>query len=152
MKLLHFAHRPEAKAFLENSDFTLIKEAKIDLYYSNHLDLALVISGEGHLKALEACLQSILFLEFNWKKPVQEILNLGICGALNQQIQKQDRVVLTKGSKLAIGQVQSCENGIITISYGQNQNTQTIKIKNSNNLLVIGDNTLDCLLEHILSN
>lgn len=92
MKLLHFAHRPEAKAFLENSDFALIKEAKIDLYYSNHLDLALVISGEGHLKALEACLQSILFLEFNWKKPVQEIINLGICGALNQQIQKNEIV------------------------------------------------------------
>lgn len=92
MKLLHFAHRPEAKAFLENSDFALINEAKLDLFYSQNLNCALLISGEGHLKALETCLQSISFFNYHWKKPITEIWNLGICGALNQKLQKNEIV------------------------------------------------------------
>lgn len=99
MKLLHFAHRLEAKAFFDNSDFVLIKEAKNDLYYSKELHLALLISGEGHLNALESSLQSILFFDYQWKEPVSEIINLGICGALNPKL-KKETIVLPRCSLL----------------------------------------------------
>tara|TARA_R110002072_G_scaffold534_8_gene4283 strand:- start:34536 stop:35582 length:1047 start_codon:yes stop_codon:yes gene_type:complete len=77
MKLLTFAHRAEAQAFLKYKNWTSVETTPFNLYQHNsHL---LLITGEGIENAM---------VSTSWacsKYAVQEILNFGICGSLSEE-------------------------------------------------------------------
>ncbi len=75
MKLLVFAHRGEAQAFLRKLD---LKSFEQDFLYGNQ-DTLVLISGEGIQNTTETLAFTLA------KYPVKEIVNLGIAGALRGQ-------------------------------------------------------------------
>ena len=77
MILLTFAHRPEARAFLHH--FRELKSVveQPNLYISRELDLALLITGEGHFPAAIELTQVL-----STNKKINHVINLGVAGAL----------------------------------------------------------------------
>lgn len=77
MKLLVFAHRPEAQEFLKFTDFKALG-LPIDGVYKSKNEF-LLISGEGNLKASQK-LAAVLGILGN---EVSSVLNLGVAGSLS---------------------------------------------------------------------
>lgn len=78
-KLLVFAHRGEARAFLKHFPFQSISEG---LYKDeNHL---LLICGEGHFNAHGA----LSYVLGKYENEVDSIINLGIAGGLTPKVEK----------------------------------------------------------------
>lgn len=86
MKLLTFAHRKEAEAFIDHLHFKPI-DFHFDGLYKNKSDL-LLITGEGTQNASEKVTATISF----FKKEIKEIINIGIAGSLTAKIKKNEIV------------------------------------------------------------
>ena len=80
-RLLCFAHRGEAKAFLQELSFRPWK-VKENLYQCPEKNLTLVLTGEGGESTLIKLTQAIVTLKENFPGNPLEVLNLGVCGAL----------------------------------------------------------------------
>jgi hypothetical protein len=81
MKLLTFAHRGEAKAFLAAQTFNLDKSAPLaDLFVSN--GSYLLITGEGIETAMIKTAVALTYLNSKNELP-KEVFNIGICGAID---------------------------------------------------------------------
>ncbi|MAX65397.1 MAG: hypothetical protein CME66_00520 [Halobacteriovoraceae bacterium] len=76
MKLICIAHRGEAQQFIQ----ALKLKTRNNEFYHNH-DLALLITGEGHLEVMTKLPYYIAQYDF------QEIINYGIAGALNKKLE-----------------------------------------------------------------
>ena len=78
MILLAFAHRPEARAFLHHFKELKSVDEQPNLYISSELELALLITGEGHFSAAIELTQAL-----SRHKSINYIINLGVAGALS---------------------------------------------------------------------
>ena len=84
MDLLVFAHRGEAQAFLSQIQFQSVEANGLQLFESEKLDL--LVTGEGYLEALKACLLTLA------RKKYDKVTNLGIAGALNPKLKVSEIV------------------------------------------------------------
>ncbi len=84
MKLLTFAHRGEAVAFLASSNFS-----PVDFYFDGLLksnDCYLLITGEGPQNASEKTITVLA----NFNQEISEVYNLGVAGSLTTKLKKYD--------------------------------------------------------------
>lgn len=86
MKLLTFAHRGEAQAFLSSTQYR-----QVDFFFDGLLkseDSYLLITGEGPQAATE---KTICVLS-QFSSEIDEVINLGVAGSLNSKIKKHDLI------------------------------------------------------------
>lgn len=84
MNLLCFAHRGEAKAFLEFFDLKHSNDDYFDLYLSD--DFALLILGEG----IQAATESLSAVLSKYSGKIHEVINFGIAGALDKSLEVEE--------------------------------------------------------------
>lgn len=83
MNLLVFAHRGEAKAFINELSFKPFhNQLKIDLYVNENCYL--LITGEGHSNASENLSLTVGLLN----EKLENIYNFGVCGSFDTKISK----------------------------------------------------------------
>lgn len=86
MKLLTFAHRGEAQAFLSTLNFKAV-----DFFFDGLLrseDAFLLITGEGVQSASEKTICTLS----RFADEIDEVVNIGVAGSLNDKIKKYDLI------------------------------------------------------------
>lgn len=83
-KLLTFAHRGEAQAFLEGHTFKALDFFFDGLFESDQYYL--LITGEGPHNASEKTISVLA----KYKEAISEVFNIGIAGSLNPKLKKND--------------------------------------------------------------
>ena len=86
MKLLTFAHRGEARAFLDASDYKPV-EFFFDGLFKND-DSFLLITGEGTLAASEKTMAVLT----SFQGEIKEVFNIGVAGSLNPKCSLHDLI------------------------------------------------------------
>lgn len=86
MKLLTFAHRGEAQAFLSSSNFK-----PVDFFFEGLLkseDTYLLITGEGAQSSGEKTISTLA----RFTDEIDEVINLGVAGSLTDKLKKDDLI------------------------------------------------------------
>lgn len=99
--LLSFAHRGEAKSFLQEFKWNSLT-SEGDLYTIesspfSKANLSLVITGEGRDQVLVKLTRALTKLQSQWPEENFHLLNLGVCGHLKnhpQNFSRQDLILL----------------------------------------------------------
>lgn len=96
--LLHFAYRKEAQFFIKEWGFELIPDANIELFQTKDASIFLLITGEGIDQTINIATRALSYLEYQKKKKIDLVLNLGIAGSLRDDLTLNEVV----SAKLAI--------------------------------------------------
>ncbi len=88
MKLLVFAHRAEAQAFLQKDQYVPIAFHFSGLFFSEEAHTFLLITGEGNKEASEKTVAVLAV----YKEKINQVINIGIAGSLSPKLKRNDLI------------------------------------------------------------